>query len=105
MKAIHIPSFHEGDIATLQVSEISSPVPKDNEFCIRITHCSPQHADILHAEGKHQNNTKRGWCHPPFTLGYDFAGEIKSCPGQSRTRSLLKKGDRVFGAHIGAFSE
>lgn len=105
MKAIHIPKFHEGDIALLRPSDIPQPTPKDDQFLIQITHCSPQHADILHAQGKHQNNTKRGWCHPPFTLGYDFAGVVEKLPARGSSKRGLKKGDRVFGATIGAFAE
>ncbi|KXT11557.1 hypothetical protein AC579_10333 [Pseudocercospora musae] len=105
MKAINIPQFHGDDISTLAPSEVPVPQPKPNEFLIRITHCSPQHADILHAQGKHQNNTKRGWCHPPFILGYDFAGTVHSLPSSSSSNGNLRKFDRVFGAHIGAFAE
>ncbi|KAI6892369.1 hypothetical protein KC334_g13433, partial [Hortaea werneckii] len=66
----------------------------------------PQHADILHAQGKHQNNNpKRGWCFPPFTLGYDFAGIVQSVPEQQGAKEDLRKGDRVFGQSIGAFAD
>ncbi|KAK3616591.1 hypothetical protein LTR56_025861 [Elasticomyces elasticus] len=103
MKAIHIPSY-AADPSTLSPSELPTPTPKGDEYLVRITHCSPQHADILHAQGKHQNNNaKRGWCFPPFVLGYDFAGVVHSLP--SSASAELKKGDRVFGAAIGAFAE
>ncbi|KXT06124.1 hypothetical protein AC578_1380 [Pseudocercospora eumusae] len=106
MKAINIPQFHGENISTLSPSEVPIPTPKPDQFLIRITHCSPQHADILHAQGKHQNNTKRGWCHPPFILGYDFAGTIQSLPSSSSNdKHNFRKGDRVFGASIGAFAE
>lgn len=74
---------------------------------MRITHCSPQHADILHAQGTHQNNNaKRGLCQPPFNLGYDFAGIVADVhPEPIQGTGGLKKGDRVFGASIGAFAE
>lgn len=103
MKAIHIPQFVE-DVTTLEPTEVPTPQPKEDQCLVRVTHCSPQHADILHAQGKHQNNTKRGWCHPPFNLGYDFAGVVQSIPSRGG-KSGLKKGDRVFGAGIGAFAE
>ena len=102
MKAIHIPKFVP-DPSTLQPTTVPTPTPNADQYLVRITHCSPQHADILHAQGKHQNNTKRGWCHPPFILGFDFAGTIVSVP--SGNKSSLKKGDQVFGAAIGAFAE
>ncbi|KAK5726443.1 hypothetical protein LTR17_012769 [Elasticomyces elasticus] len=103
MKAIHIPSY-AADPSTLTPSDLPIPTPKGDEYLVRVTHCSPQHADILHAQGKHQNNNvKRGWCFPPFVLGYDFAGVVHSLP--SSASAELKKGDRVFGAAIGAFAE
>ncbi|KAK4545559.1 hypothetical protein LTR36_002909 [Oleoguttula mirabilis] len=103
MKAILIPEF-QSDPSTLRPSVVPTPTPQPDEILVRITHCSPQHADILHAQGKHQNNNaKRGWCFPPFVLGYDFAGDVQSAPTSSKGR--LKKGDRVFGAAIGAFAE
>ncbi|KAK0363918.1 hypothetical protein LTR91_014057 [Friedmanniomyces endolithicus] len=107
MKAIHIPTYTP-DPSTLQPSNIPTPTPQADEFLIRITHCSPQHADILHAQGKHQNNNaKKGWCFPPFTLGYDFAGVVHSLPtsGAEGVAGGLRKGDRVLGAAIGAFAE
>ena len=103
MKAILIPEFVP-DPSTLQPSDVPTPSPKADQYLIRVTHCSPQHADILHAQGKHQNNNaKRGWCFPPFILGYDFAGVVHSLPSDGK--SDLKNGDRVFGAAIGAFAE
>lgn len=101
MRAIHIPEF-VSDISSLKPTSIPTPQPGEDQYLVRITHCSPQHADILHAQGKHQNNTKKGWCHPPFVLGYDFAGVVQSVPSSN---GGLKKGDRVFGAAIGAFAE
>jgi NADPH:quinone reductase len=104
MQAIHIPEFVP-DPATLQPTRIPQPTPNPDEYLVRITHCSPQHADILHAQGTHQNNNrKRGWCFPPFILGYDFAGVVQSLPSDGKCSSF-SKGDRVFGAAIGAFAE
>lgn len=105
MKAILIPQF-VADPSTLQPTEVPRPTPKPDECLIRITHCSPQHADILHAQGKHQNNNpKKGWCHPPFILGYSFAGVVESLPSSQPAGHELQTGDRVFGAGIGAFAE
>ncbi|TKA67040.1 hypothetical protein B0A55_09303 [Friedmanniomyces simplex] len=115
MKAIHLPSSFIPDPSTLTPTHIPTPIPKDDEYLIRITHCSPQHADILHAQGKHQNNNaKRGWCFPPFVLGYDFAGVVCTVPttaassiggGDSGDGVRMRKADMVFGAAIGAFAE
>ncbi|KAK5130382.1 hypothetical protein LTR08_002174 [Meristemomyces frigidus] len=101
MKAILVSEFTPNP-SILRPSFIPTPTPQADHLLVRITHCSPQHADILHAQGKHQNNnTKRGWCFPPFVLGYDFAGVVQT----NTTKGGLKKGDRVFGAAIGAFAE
>ncbi|KAK4634080.1 Quinone oxidoreductase-like protein 2 [Fulvia fulva] len=103
MKAIHIPEFVEA-VSALRATEVETPRPNDSQYLVEITHCSPQHADILHAQGKHQNNTKRGWCHAPFVLGYDFTGIVQSVPERAN-KDGLRTGDRVFGAAIGAFAE
>ncbi|EMC94895.1 hypothetical protein BAUCODRAFT_36163 [Baudoinia panamericana UAMH 10762] len=103
MKAILVSQF-VSDPSTLRPSTVPTPSPEPDQYLVHITHCSPQHADILHAQGKHQNNNaKRGWCFPPFILGYDFAGVIQSAPANRIGR--LREGDRVFGAAIGAFAE
>jgi NADPH:quinone reductase-like Zn-dependent oxidoreductase len=103
MKAILIPEFIP-EPWTVQPSEVPTPSPKPDQYLIRVTHCSPQHADILHAQGRHQNNNpKKGWLFPPFILGYDFAGIVQSVP--SNGKSQFQKGDHVFGIAIGAFAE
>lgn len=110
MQAIQIPAFTP-DPSTLKPTGVPKPQPKQNEYLIRVTHCSPQHADILHAQGKHQNtHPKKGHVHPPFILGYDFAGIVTQVPSTPPSKSretapVLKQGDRVFGAGIGAFAE
>jgi NADPH2:quinone reductase len=101
MQAILIPSFVSNP-STLAPTQVPRPQPSPDEYLVRITHCSPQHADILHAKGTHQNvNAKKGNVHPPFILGYDFAGIVEQAPENGN----LRKGDRVFGASIGAFAE
>ncbi|KAI7169786.1 hypothetical protein KC316_g11491 [Hortaea werneckii] len=105
MKSILISSYAP-DPSLLSPTDVPTPSPARDEYLVRVTHCSPQHADILHAQGKHQNNNpKRGWCFPPFTLGYDFAGIVQSVPEQQGAKEDLRKGDRVFGQSIGAFAE
>lgn len=101
MQAILVPSFVL-DASTLTPTKVPLPQPGQNEYLVRVTHCSPQHADILHAQGTHQNvNAKKGNVHPPFILGYDFAGIIERAPQDGN----LQKGERIFGASIGAFAE
>lgn len=104
MKAILVQEFATS-VDSLQPSSVPTPTPTEDEYLVRITHCSPQHADILHAKGTHQNNNrKRGWCFPPFILGYDFAGVVHSASVKA-TGNGFKRGDRVFGAALGAFAE
>lgn len=104
MKAILVPEFIT-DPSTLTPTTTPAPKPKPDEYLIRVTHCSPQHADILHAQGKHQNtHPKKGHVHPPFILGYDFAGVVEQTPSGDNSGEL-SKGERVFGASIGAFAE
>lgn len=104
MKAILIPDFIQ-DQSLLKPSKVATPRPNDGELLVRVTHCSPQHADILHAQGKHQNtHAKKGNVHPPFILGYDFAGVVEGVVPPQHA-SNYRPGDRVFGAKIGAFAE
>lgn len=103
MKAFLIPEF-VSDPSSVEPSNVTTPVPNSDQYLIRITHCAPQHADILHAQGKHQNNNaKKGWLFPPFILGYDFAGVVQSVPSDGKKD--FRKGDRIFGIAIGAFAE
>lgn len=106
MQAVLIPSFVP-DPYILTPTQV--PIPKRNatdEYLVRVTHCSPQHADILHAQGKHQNvHAKKGNVHPPFVLGYDFAGVVVEEAVSPLPKGAPRKGDRVFGASIGAFAE
>jgi NADPH2:quinone reductase len=104
MRAILVPSFVSNP-STLTPTLVPLPKPTPDEYLIRTTHCSPQHADLLHANGTHQNvHSKKGNVHPPFILGYDFAGIIEQTP-EPNNNANLQKGDRVFGASIGAFAE
>jgi NADPH2:quinone reductase len=112
MQAILIPKTFTPNPSTLAPTNVPLPQPKPDEYLVQISHCSPQHADILHAKGTHQNvNAKKGNVHPPFILGYDFAGTIEGVPSSSSyspsnpAGNQLKKGDLVFGASIGAFAE
>lgn len=104
MQGILIADFVE-DVAEIWPVELPRPHRHPDEYLIRVTHVSPQHADILHANGKHQNVSKKGHIRPPFILGYSFAGVIEEVETTPVTHKPFRKGDRVFGAHIGAFAE
>lgn len=102
MQGIFVPEFID-DVNQITPTILPIPHRHPEEYLVRVTHCSPQHADILHANGKHQNtHPKRGHVHPPFILGYNFAGVIEET---ERDDLPFKRGDRVFGAKIGAFAD
>ncbi|KAE9969596.1 hypothetical protein EG327_010562 [Venturia inaequalis] len=71
---------------------------KPRNLIIKVTHISPNHVDLLYAQGLHQNNKRHA--KPPFTLGTDFAGTVLS-PGLSS----FSRGDAVYGSHFGAFCQ
>lgn len=102
MQAIFIPAFIN-DVEEIVPTILPLPHRHPEEYLVRVTHCSPQHADILHANGKHQNtHPQRGHVHPPFILGYNFSGVIEEAEKEDLP---FKKGDRVFGSKIGAFAD
>ncbi len=58
MEAILVSEFIP-DPSILIPSSVPLPTAKPDQYLVRVTHCSPQHADILHAQGKHQNNNAK----------------------------------------------
>jgi len=103
MKAIRVAEF-AANPEFVPVT-VPTPSPSPDQYLIKITHCSPQHVDILHAQGRHQDcHPKKGWCHPPFILGYEFGGVVVKVP-QDGSGKKLKAADRVFGTVLGSFAE
>lgn len=123
MQAVQINAFlpPTSPYTSLRPSHVSTPVPGPDEVLIRITHVSIQQVDLLYARGLHQNNNaKRGFVHPPFILGLDFAGEVvatrttaitttSTTPHTDASRDAATRtfrvGDQVMGSHLGAFAE
>lgn len=99
MKAIHIPEFVQSN-SDLRVTDIPDPTPSSTQALVTITHSALNHVDLLYARGKHQNN-HIGLVKPPFTLGLEFAGIVKSAPPNSGFRA----GDKVWGSSVGCFAE
>ncbi|KAK5142701.1 hypothetical protein LTR04_002136 [Oleoguttula sp. CCFEE 6159] len=101
MKAIVVDHFlsshNELSVSSIPTTKHWSP----SSVLIRVSHVSPQYVDLLYARGLHQNNSPRGHVHPPFVLGYDFAGTVISSPAFS----AFKPGDVVYGSALGAFAE
>ncbi|KIV89351.1 hypothetical protein PV10_08926 [Exophiala mesophila] len=99
MKAIHLREFVKSN-SDLAVIDIPDPIPSSTDAVVTITHSALNHVDLLYARGLHQNN-HIGLVKPPFTLGLEFAGIVKSAPPQSG----FKAGDKVWGSSVGCFAE
>ena len=107
MKAIAWTEYGPPDV--LQLKEVETPTPKDNEVLIRI------HATTATAGDCEQRSLRMPfWYALPMRayvgfkrpervviLGMDLAGEIESVGKDVR---LLKEGDQVFGSSGTAFS-
>jgi len=87
MKAIL--SISPGNPDTLQLKDVNTPTPKDNEVRIRVKACGVNYPDALIIEDKYQFRPER-----PFSPGGEVAGEINAI-GESVTE--FKIGDRVIG--------
>ncbi len=80
--------------------DVANPIPSTEEILVDITHAGLNHVDLLYSRGKHQNNHS-GLVSPPFVLGLEFAGIVRTAPDASR----FKTGDRVWGSGVGGFAE
>lgn len=86
-------------MSDLKPKETTTPVPKENELQIKITHVALTHVDTLYAQGLHQNNRRH--VKPPFILGNEFAGIVTAASASSS----FKPGTRVFGGSLGSYAE
>ena len=80
--------------------DIANPTPNIKEILVDITHSGLNHVDLLYSRGKHQNNHS-GLVSPPFVLGLEYAGIVRTAPNGSK----FKPGDRVWGSGVGGFAE
>lgn len=84
----------------LRVVELPDFTPHPTKYLIKIHAAAINFFDNLQIQGKHQQK-------PPFPwiAGNEFSGEILAVPTKSSAKDLkFKKGDRVFGAGLGAFA-
>ncbi|OQU98932.1 Alcohol dehydrogenase GroES-like domain-containing protein [Cladophialophora immunda] len=97
MKAIVVSSYVEGP-SDLTVSDVSDPVPAENQYLIRIYSTATNFFDVLQARGKYQTQ-------PPFpwVAGFEFAGVIEKAPS-ALPAPRFQIGDRVFGGRQGAYA-
>ncbi|KIX06202.1 uncharacterized protein Z518_04176 [Rhinocladiella mackenziei CBS 650.93] len=99
MKAIQVTKYINS-YSELHVAEIPSPIPRQDQILVTVTHSALNHVDLLYARGVHQNN-HIGLVKPPFVLGLEFVGIVASAP----TTSGFKAGDHVWGSSVGGFAE
>src|ERR1700753_104318 len=99
MRAIQLHELVKGP-DELKVSNLPDLQPSPEKYLIKIHAAAINFFDILQIQGKHQQK-------PPFPwiAGNEFSGEILAVPtGASANDLKFKKGDRVFGAGLGAFA-
>lgn len=91
MRAIQVTGY--GDVDKLQLVEIATPEPGDNEVLIQVKACAINNTEIWMREGAYGTDSKSGWrpegVHFPRTPGSDIAGTI------------VKAGNRVDKSMIG----
>jgi NADPH:quinone reductase len=98
MRAIVIT--RPGDLESLEVREVATPVPAADQVRVRVHACGLNRADLLQAKGHYP--APEGY--PPHIPGLEFAGEVESIGADEKGN--LKLGDRVFGIiGGGAFAE
>ncbi|EXJ82306.1 hypothetical protein A1O3_06119 [Capronia epimyces CBS 606.96] len=90
------------NIDELEIVETPDLRPHPDKYLIKVHAAAINFFDILQIQGKHQDK-------PPFPwiAGNEFAGEILAVPtrgGADVPKLRFRKGDRVFGAGLGAFA-
>jgi NADPH:quinone reductase len=84
MRALHVTSLTGPD--GVEVVDVPEPEPKDGEVVVEVKAVGVSFPDLLLSKGEYQMKPE-----PPFQIGVDFAGEIRSAP----ERSGFVAGDRV----------
>ncbi|GAA4700104.1 NADPH:quinone oxidoreductase family protein [Pseudonocardia yuanmonensis] len=83
--------------SAVQVREVDDPVPGRRDVMVDVRAAGVVFPDLLHTRGLYQERHE-----PPFTLGGECAGIVRTAPAGSR----FAPGDRVVGLlRIGAFAE
>ncbi|KAF9475539.1 NAD(P)-binding protein [Pholiota conissans] len=80
-------------------ADVPEPKAGKDEVLVDVYSAGLNFFDILQAQGKYQNKPPL-----PFILGTEFAGKI-SHDSPIPKGSKLKRGQRVFGAQLGSFSD
>jgi NADPH:quinone reductase-like Zn-dependent oxidoreductase len=102
MKAILYTEYGPPDV--LQLTEVATPVPKDDEILIRIRAASVNPIDWRLMRGTpYPIRMMTGLRRPKETrVGRDLAGQVEAV---GRNVTQFRPGDAVFGASNGAFAE
>jgi NADPH:quinone reductase-like Zn-dependent oxidoreductase len=102
MKAIIRAEY--GPPEVLQLTEVATPAPKDDEVLIKVRAASVNPLDWHYLRGTpYVMRLQAGWRKPKATgLGSDVAGLVEAV-GKNVTQ--FQPGDAVFGACKGAFAE
>ncbi|KAF2100871.1 zinc-binding alcohol dehydrogenase-like protein [Rhizodiscina lignyota] len=100
MRGIQITQYVKGP-EELKISNLPDPVPKPNEYLVRIHATACNFFDLLQIRGIYQHQPKIPWI-----SGSEFSGVVvnapTSLPGGKKPK--YKKGDRVFGAAQGGYA-
>jgi NADPH:quinone reductase len=76
MRALHVTSLTGPD--GVEVVDVPEPEPKDGEVVVEVKAVGVSFPDLLLSKGEYQMKPE-----PPFQIGVDFAGEIRSAPERS----------------------
>jgi NADPH:quinone reductase-like Zn-dependent oxidoreductase len=99
MKAIVYTKYGSSDV--LELKEMETPTPKDNEVLIRVYATVVGPADCAFRKGEpFITRFFSGFPKPKFIPGADLAGEIETV---GKDVKLFKKGDRIFGTTAPGF--
>jgi NADPH:quinone reductase-like Zn-dependent oxidoreductase len=93
-----------GSPAVVEIREIETPAPEDNEVLVRVHAASLNMADWYDVAGRpYVGRTQMGLREPKTNrLGVDYAGTVEAV-GKDVTE--FQPGDEVFGGRSGAFAE
>ncbi|WP_224390016.1 NADPH:quinone oxidoreductase family protein [Pseudonocardia sp. ICBG1293] len=95
MRAVQVLGF-DGP-AAVRCREVAEPVAGPHDVVIEVRAAGVAFPDVLHTRGLYQNRFE-----PPFTLGGEVAGVVRSAPASS----ALEPGDRVVALmQSGAYAE